>query len=205
MEAKDDGAPTTACAGSKDGGESKGGGGGGGGAKEKHPPFVESLLSVKELLHTLPISEMLPDHFRTPPGWSEEQVEGSRRRKSRWVQRDADGLELRGFDRRQEPTACILHAHYMFNVCILHCMLTACIPNPYWYCMHAACTPHAHAVVMHVDRSSRPRSRPTRPRRAACGWASWWVPRGRYLPMRRLSHSRRPAAYRLSLSLSLPT
>jgi hypothetical protein len=66
---------------------------------------VESLLSAKELLNTLPISEMLPDHFRTPPGWVEEQVEGGRRRKSRWVQRDVEGLELRGFDRRQELEA----------------------------------------------------------------------------------------------------
>ena len=33
------------------------------------------------------------------------QVEGGRRRKSRWVQRDAEGRELRAFDRRQELEA----------------------------------------------------------------------------------------------------
>ena len=33
------------------------------------------------------------------------QVEGGRRRKSRWVQRDAEGHELRAFDRRQELEA----------------------------------------------------------------------------------------------------
>ena len=56
-------------------------------------------------MEALPITEMLPDHFRTPPGWIEEPVEGGRRRKSRWVQRDAEGCELRAFDRRQELEA----------------------------------------------------------------------------------------------------
>ena len=55
MEAKDDGAPTTACAGSKDGGESKGGGGGGGGAKDDSGADLSAPLA--------PALQLVAAHF----------------------------------------------------------------------------------------------------------------------------------------------
>ena len=82
-----------------------GGGGGGGGSAGSGPPYVESLLGVKDLVNMLPIADVESCFFRAPPGWSEVQVEGSRRRKSRWVQYAEDGTELRAFDRRQELEA----------------------------------------------------------------------------------------------------
>ncbi|KAL1495372.1 hypothetical protein AB1Y20_016747 [Prymnesium parvum] len=65
-------------------------------------PRLEQMHSVATIRNNLPITSAEASTFQVPPGWTAEQVPGSRRPKWRWVQRDAEGAVRRSFERREQ-------------------------------------------------------------------------------------------------------